>query len=83
MASTQKARVFRNGRSQAIRIPAEYRFTTDEVYVERDSKTGALTLSEKPLRPSLDVIFRDLDDAGAADFELDRDHSLPVDRDWL
>ena len=83
MPNTQKARVFRNGRSQAIRIPAEFRFTTDEVFIERNSKTGALTLSEKQLRPSLDDIFRDLDAAGAADFELKRDLSLPVDRDWL
>jgi virulence-associated protein VagC len=29
--NTQKARVFRNGQSQAIRIPAEFRFTTDQV----------------------------------------------------
>lgn len=83
MANVQKARVFRNGRSQAIRIPAEYRFTTNEVYIERDSRTGDITLSEKPRRPSLDEIFRELDDAGAADFELERVYSLPVDRDWL
>ena len=31
-ADPQKARVFRNGRSQAVRIPAEFRFQTDEVY---------------------------------------------------
>jgi hypothetical protein len=38
---------------------------------------------EKQFRPALDDIFRDLDAAGAADFELKRDLSLPVDRDWL
>ena len=51
MPNTQKARVFRNGRSQAIRIPAEFRFTTDEVYVERNSETGALTLSREAVPP--------------------------------
>jgi len=83
MPAAQKARVFRNGRSQAVRIPAEFRFSTDEVYIERDSRTGALTLSEKPLRPSLDEIFRALDEAGAADFEIPRTHSKPVERDWM
>lgn len=29
------AKVFENGRSQAVRLPKEYRFDTDEVYVTR------------------------------------------------
>ena len=29
------AKVFRNGRSQAIRLPKEFRFEGDEVYVKR------------------------------------------------
>lgn len=83
MAVIAKARVFRNGRSQAVRIPAEYRFNTEEVYIERNPKTGALTLSEKPLRPTLDEIFAALDAAGAAAFELERDLSPPVEREWM
>lgn len=84
MASRQKARVFRNGRSQAVRIPAEYRFRTEEVYVERDAATGALILSEKPLRRrSLAAVFAALDAAGAADFELNRNLSVPTEREWL
>jgi antitoxin VapB len=47
MAQTEKAKVFRNGRSQAVRIPAKYRFTTDEVYIRQDKKTGELILSQK------------------------------------
>jgi antitoxin VapB len=83
MATAQKARVFRNGRSQAVRIPAEYRFKSEQVYIERDPATGALILSEKPLRPSLDAVFAALDAAGAVDFELKRDPSLPVEREWM
>ena len=83
MRNGDKARVFRNGRSQAVRIPAQYRFATDEVYVQRDLRTGALTLSEKPLRPSLEEVFAALDAAGAADFELQRDLSAPVEREWM
>ena len=29
------AKVFENGRSQAVRLPKEYRFTTDEVAVNK------------------------------------------------
>lgn len=79
----QKAKVFRNGRSQAVRIPAEYRFNTDEVYIERNAATGAITLSEKPLRPSIREIFKALDEAGAADFVIERNLSAPIERDWM
>ena len=42
------AKLFLNGRSQAIRVPAEFRFEGTEVYIERDPKTGNLILSHKP-----------------------------------
>ena len=32
---TMIAKVFKNGRSQAIRIPKEYRVDSDEVYIEK------------------------------------------------
>lgn len=83
MEKVQKARVFRNGRSQAVRIPAQYRFHSDEVYVRRDPETGALTLSESPFAPSLDEIYAQLDAAGAARFTLDRDPAPPRDREPL
>ena len=81
MPQLQKARVFRNGRSQAVRIPAEYRFQGDEVYLCHNAATGELTLSEHPLKPSLDEIFAELDAAGAADFVLERDRSPSPERD--
>lgn len=31
----QTAKVFENGRSQAIRLPKDYRFSGDEVYVRK------------------------------------------------
>jgi antitoxin VapB len=71
-----------NGRSQHVTIPAEFRFSTSEVYIERDPQTGVLRLSERPIHPALDDIFAALDAAGAADFDLQRDVSLPVDREW-
>jgi antitoxin VapB len=45
------AKLFVNGGSQAVRLPAEFRFSnTDEVYVRRDTVTGDIVLSTK--RPS-------------------------------
>ena len=77
MAQATKARVFMNGGSQHVTIPAEYRFNTAEVYIQKDPTTGTLTLSEKPLRSSMAEVFERLDQAGAADFVLERDLSLP------
>ncbi|PHR64197.1 AbrB/MazE/SpoVT family DNA-binding domain-containing protein [Alcanivorax sp.] len=42
------AKLFMNGRSQAVRLPARYRFDTDEVYIRRDPETGDIILSSKP-----------------------------------
>jgi antitoxin VapB len=42
------AKLFPNGRSQAVRLPAEYRFEGSEVYVRRDSITGDVILSRRP-----------------------------------
>ena len=44
----QTAKLFRNGRSQAVRLPAEYRFEGSEVYVRRDPQTGDVILSRRP-----------------------------------
>jgi antitoxin VapB len=42
------AKLFRNGRSQAVRLPSEYRFEGSEVFVRRDSATGDVILSRRP-----------------------------------
>ncbi len=46
MAKT--AKLFRNGRSQAVRLPAEYRFEGSEVYIRRDPASGDVILSRRP-----------------------------------
>jgi antitoxin VapB len=43
----QKAKIFTNGRSQAVRIPKDFRFDVPEVYIRRDDATGAVVLSTK------------------------------------
>ncbi len=45
---SRTAKLFRNGRSQAVRLPAEYRFEGSEVYVRRDPTTGDVILSRRP-----------------------------------
>lgn len=45
---TQIAKLFKNGRSQAVRLPAEFRFAESEVYVRRDPLTGDVVLSRRP-----------------------------------
>ncbi len=37
------AKVFMNGRSQAVRIPAEYRFEEDELFINKIGNTLMLT----------------------------------------
>ena len=79
----EKARVFRNGRSQAVRIPAEYRFKSDEVYIHRDSQSGVISLSEKPFRSRIEEIFMEFDAAGGDRFRVERDASPPPELDLL
>ncbi len=75
------AKLFYNGRSQAVRLPAEYRFQGSEVYVRRDSTTGDVILSRRPdswqdffdLMKTIDVpndFMADRDDAPAQKRDL-------------
>jgi len=41
-------KIFMNGGSQAVRLPAQFRFEVDEVYVRKNPKTGEVILSSKP-----------------------------------
>jgi antitoxin VapB len=41
-----KAKVFMSGGSQAVRLPAEFRFEAAEVYVRRDAISGDVILSK-------------------------------------
>jgi antitoxin VapB len=42
------AKLFKNGRSQAVRLPAEFRFEESEVYIRRDPVSGDVVLSRHP-----------------------------------
>ena len=45
---SQAAKLFANGRSQAVRLPAAFRFDAKEVFVRKDVVTGDVILSRKP-----------------------------------
>lgn len=42
------AKLFMNGRSQAVRLPAEFRFDETEVYIRRDPLSGDVVISRHP-----------------------------------
>ena len=46
--TSRTAKIFTTGRSQAVRLPADFRFEGNEVYVRRDARTGDVILSRKP-----------------------------------
>ena len=45
---THVAKPFKNGRSQAVRLPAAFRFAETEVYIRRDPASGDVVLSRRP-----------------------------------
>ena len=63
---SQVAKLFSNGRSQAVRLPAACRFDTKEVFIHKDQQTGDVILSRKPA--TWDDFFAALDDAVPASF---------------
>ena len=44
----QTAKIFVTGRSQAVRLPLEFRFDVAEVFIRHDPATGDVVLSRKP-----------------------------------
>ena len=62
----QTAKVFMSGRSQAVRIPKEFRFDGDEVTIRRSGTS--LVLTPAPKR-SWDAFFKN---HVCPDFDLDR-----------
>lgn len=43
----RKARIFMNNRSQAVRLPKEFQFKTQEVFIRKEG--GEVILSPRPL----------------------------------
>ena len=71
---TMLAKVFQNGRSQAIRIPKEYRVNSDEVYIE---KIGDTLVIKPKLKDKWDSFFDNLEDVDTKEFLSSREQ-LPL-----
>lgn len=55
------AKVFKNGRSQAVRLPKEFRVDSDEVYIEKLGHTIMITPKEKSKWDVMRNALEDLD----------------------
>ena len=49
----QTAKLFKNGRSQAVRLPKEFRFEGKEVAIRRDETTGEVVIAPLTAEPEL------------------------------
>ena len=60
----QTAKIFATGRSQAVRLPLEFRFDVAEVFIRWDPATGDVVLSRKPTdwQGLLDVVTLNKDE---------------------
>jgi len=79
--TVRRAKIFATGRSQAVRLPADFRFEGTEVFIRRDPLSGDVILSRKP--DSWDGLFALQRESDVpADFmgPADRD-TCPADRD--
>lgn len=73
MIETRVAKLFKNGASQAVRLPAEFRFEGEEVYVTRDDATGDVVLSNRPGAKAWNEFFELLHSVNVpADFMAER-----------
>jgi antitoxin VapB len=80
MTITRQTRVFKSGNSWAVRLPAEFRFRSDVVYITRDDATGTVTISERPLSAAWNAFFhlREASDV-PPDFMEDRPLNRPAE----
>jgi antitoxin VapB len=78
---TRTAKLFTTGRSQAVRLPLDFRFEGSEVFIRRDAATGDVILSSRPT--SWDGLFALYDmDCDTSDFLGPADRAQgPQDRD--
>jgi len=68
MAEPETAKLFRNGRSQAVRLPRAFRFAGDRVRIRRVAD-GVLL---QPIMQDSDEWFAKLDGSNAEPFPADR-----------
>jgi len=69
-----------NGRSQALRLPVNFRFDCDEVYIRKDLETGDIIISRKP--GSWEDFFQLMESVDVPEeFMAERDNETHQERD--
>ena len=76
---TDSARVFMNGRSQAVRLPAAYRFKGSEVLIEKRGDAVILREKTESLGDALRAFFA-VHEPAPKDYLSDRTEAPPQDR---
>ncbi len=66
---TMSAKVFKNGRSQAIRLPKDCRVNTDEVYIEKLGNSLIIVPKEKS---KWDIMRDALEDLEGFEFQREQ-----------
>ena len=80
MTVKHTAKLFMNGRSQAVRLPSIYRFDCNEVYIRKDPETGDVIISKKP--GDWDDFFKMMENIEVPnDFMSERGNDISQDRD--
>lgn len=72
------AKIFQNGRSQAVRLPKDFRFDGDEVFVHKVGNAVVLL----PVRHSWDTLFQSLDKFSDDFMQDGRQQPVTQDRDF-
>ena len=71
----QTAKLFNNGRSQAVRLPKEFRFSGDDVYIKKYQGIVMLLPKESPWTSLIDSL-----DRFSGDFMDERNQPDPQQR---
>jgi antitoxin VapB len=73
----QTARVFQNGRSQAIRLPKDFRVESEEVYLKKTPE-GFLVIPRDPW----EIFFEGVEELSADFMAGGRQQPMPQQRSW-
>jgi antitoxin VapB len=76
----ETAKLFKNGRSQAVRLPRKYSFPGEEVYVKKvNGVVMLIPKDEDPWKPLVESLNKFSDDF----FNFQRDQGTPEKRDRI
>jgi antitoxin VapB len=78
----KRVKLFKNGRSQAVRLPVAFRFKGDSVFIRRDENTGDVILSQHGNHWA--GLFKRLDAIGPmTDLQFERQQDPVQERDFF